>query len=40
VPHGHDDETPAPDDNAHLHQRIAELETKLAAKAAGEKGKA
>ena len=39
VPHGADDEAhaPAADDNAHLRQRIAELETELAGKAGKEK---
>ena len=39
VPHGADDaaHAPAADDNAHLRQRIAELETELAGKAGKEK---
>lgn len=39
VPHGHDDaaRAPATDDNAHLRQRIAQLETELAGKAGKEK---
>lgn len=45
VPHGHDDSPPKPehaeaDELTRLRQHVAELETKLAGKAAAEKGKA